>query len=163
MIFRATTEDLDAINAIYNQAVKDGLRTAHLKPVDLEERKEWFREHEAEAFPVFVWKEDNDVLGWISVSPYRAGRQALDDVAEISYYIDYRHHGKGLATALMEHAISFCRDQGFRILVAILISGNEASIGLLEKFGFEEYGRIPDGIRYQDTLRDHLYMGLRLD
>lgn len=163
MIQRATTEDLDRINAIYNQAVNDGLRTAHLSPLTLEERKEWFSEHQAEPFPVFVWKEKGDVLGWISISPYRAGREALDEVAEVSYYVDYRHHGMGIATELMDHAISFCRKQGFRILVAILISGNEASTGLLRKFGFEEYGRIPDGIRYEGTFRDHLYMGLKLN
>lgn len=159
MIEAARPEHLKAINNIYNQAIEDGLRTAHIKPLTYEERESWFKKHPPDKFPVFVYLDrKNNVLGWISVSAYRSDRQALNDVVEISYYVDYDHHGKGIATELMEHALQFCKDSDYRIAVAILISSNKASIKLLQKFGFAEGGRIPDALHFGDEYRDHLYM-----
>ena len=36
------------------------------------------------------------ITGWASLSPYRAGRGAFDYTAEVSYYIDNKHHRKGI-------------------------------------------------------------------
>lgn len=164
MITNAKEEHLTQIDHIYNQAVKDGLRTAHLESLSKEERRLWFDRHEADQFPIFVSLDDNDnVRGWLSVSPYRLGRGALSEVAEISYYVDYSEHGKGIATELMKHGIAFCKNASFRILLAILISGNEESMGLLEKFGFQESGRIKKAIHYRDMYRDHVYMSLNIE
>ncbi|HEX6981894.1 MAG TPA: GNAT family N-acetyltransferase [Balneolaceae bacterium] len=158
MITKARLEYLPAINEIYNQAVAEGLKTAHTNPTSLEERRDWFKKYPCDRYPVFVYLTDQKPAGWLSVSPYRFGREALDTVVEVSYYIDYNHHGKGIASQLMDHAIDFCSQSKYRILVAILISGNEPSIGLLKKFGFQEGGRIPGAIQYQGEVRDHLYM-----
>lgn len=162
MITFAKPQYLQKINDIYNQAVKDGLRTAHTTPLSVDERKVWFERHPPEKYPVFVYMNNESVLGWISVSPYRSGRDALAEVVEISYYVDYNSHGQGVATALMNHALQFCRNTGYRMAVAILISGNNSSIALLEKFGFTEGGRIPSAIHYQNEFRDHLYMYKKL-
>lgn len=162
MIIHAQPEHLSDIDRIYNQAIEDGLRTAHLEPLTHKEREEWFKSHSDESFPVFIWTEQNSVLGWLSISPYRSGRGALGEVAEVSYYVDYHHHSKGIATALMEHAIDFCTRSHFRILVAILVSENKESIALLKKFDFKETGRIKDAIHYKSMFRDHLYMSLHI-
>jgi phosphinothricin acetyltransferase len=158
MIIKARLEHLPAINEIYNQAVATGLKTAHTSPTSVEERRHWFKKYPRDRYPVFVYLIDQKPVGWLSVSPYRFGRQALDTVVEVSYYIDHHHHGKGIASQLMEHAIDFCLELKYRILVAILISENKPSIGLLEKFDFQEGGRIPGAIQFEDEVRDHLYM-----
>ncbi len=163
MIVHARTEHISEINRIYNQAVEDGLRTAHTSPVSKEERRQWFERHDLDRHPIFVWLENDSVIGWLSISPYRAGREALSEVAEVSYYVDYNHHGRGIASELMKHGIEFCKNISTRILVAILISGNEESIGLLHKFGFEESGRIKKAIKYDDAYRDHVYMSLNIN
>lgn len=162
MIIHAQPEHLPDIDRIYNQAIEDGLRTAHLEPLTHKERKDWFKSHSNQSFPVFICTEHESVLGWLSISPYRSGRGALSEVAEVSYYVDYHHHGKGIATALMEYAIDFCTRNHFRILVAILVSENEESIGLLKKFDFKETGRIKDAIHYKSIFRDHVYMSLHI-
>ena len=163
MITKAQEEHLQQIDAIYNQAVSDGLRTAHTHPLSREERMEWFRRHDNELYPIFVWLEDETVKGWLSVSTYRSGRDALDEVVEISYYVDYRNHGKGIASELMRYGIAYCKKNNFRILVAILISGNHESVGLLKKFGFKESGRIQRAVHYKDIYRDHVYMSLNIE
>ncbi|NGP86789.1 GNAT family N-acetyltransferase [Fodinibius halophilus] len=163
MIRLAQSEHLNAINKIYNQAVEDGLRTAHTQPLSLQERKRWFNNHSSTLYPVFVYQQDDDVIGWLSISPYRSDREALDDVVEISYYVDYNHHGEGIGSKLMQYGLDFCSSAPYRIVVAILINSNETSIKLLEKFGFVEGGRIPDAIHYEGEFRDHLYMFKKLN
>lgn len=158
MIKPAQTIHLESITDIYNQAVEDGLRTAHTAPISLAERKLWFRDHSEEDYPVFVEELDDTVVGWVSISPYRSDRQALNEVVEVSYYIDYNHHNRGIGTALLDHAIGFCQRKNYRIIIAILVSQNEPSLALLDKFEFKECGRIPRAIHYGDTYRDHLYM-----
>ena len=163
LIVHARKEHIFEINRIYNQAVEDGLRTAHVSPVSMEERRLWFERHDLDRYPIFVWQENGSAKGWLSISPYRAGREALGEVAEVSYYVDYNYHGMGIASELMKHGIEFCKNISIRILVAILISGNEESIALLHKFGFEESGRIKNAIQYDNIYRDHVYMSLNID
>lgn len=163
MIIPARKEHLSAINRIYSRAVEAGLQTAHLEPLTSGEREAWFERHDPRTHPVFVDLREGEVTGWLSVSAYRGGRGALSDVAEISYYVDEQHRRQGIASLLMEHALRFCREAGYRMAVAILIRGNRGSEALLESFGFEEWGSIPDAIRYRGQYRDHLYMGRKLD
>lgn len=158
MIAPARPEHLETINNIYNQAVADGLKTAHTEPTSLEYRQQWLGKHSNNIYPVFVYLDDESVLGWLSVSPYRKDRQALNEVVEVSYYVDYNHHNQGIASALMKHGLQFCQEFGYRIAVAILVSDNQPSIALLENFGFREAGRIPDGLNFSGEFRDHLYM-----
>jgi len=158
MITLATLEHLPAINSIYNQAVEDGLRTAHIKPLSLNERKLWFYEHSEDQYPIFVYIQENQILGWISISAYRADRQALDEVVEVSYYVHYDHHGEGIGSLLMQHAVDFCETAHYRTMIAILVSDNRPSIALLKKYDFREGGRIPKAIHYKTEFRDHIYM-----
>jgi len=37
--------DLEAVNEIYNQAVDSKFSTAHTEPISMDERMDWFREH----------------------------------------------------------------------------------------------------------------------
>jgi phosphinothricin acetyltransferase len=158
----ARQEDLPDINRIYNQAVQQRFSTAHLKAVSLEEREQWFALHDAARFPVYVATRDKKVLGWFSLGPYREGRQALAHVAEVSYYVDEKERGKGIGSLLMDSALHIAAGLGYSVLIAILLNRNPASIGLLNKFGFEEWGRMPGIARIDAHKADHLYYGIKL-
>ncbi|MEN8227146.1 MAG: N-acetyltransferase family protein [Bacteroidota bacterium] len=158
----ATREDLPVINEIYNQAVRQKFCTAHLSPVSLKQRDAWFATHDPDRFPVFVAVSSERISGWVSMGPYRSGRQAFAHVAEVSYYVDEKERGKGLGSILLEHAIEVSPQFGFSVLVAILLSRNPASIALLEKFGFSQWGSMPGIASIEDQLADHLYYGLKL-
>ncbi len=90
MIREAKKDDLVVINSIYNQAVEAKYQTADLLPISIEIRQKWFLEHDTETYPIFVSEEQNKIVGWCSLSAYRKGREALKQVAEVSYYV----HGK---------------------------------------------------------------------
>lgn len=161
-IRKASHEDLVVINEIYNQAVRQRFCTAHLKEVGMQEREHWFIAHDPTEFPVFVTLDGEKVVGWVSLGPYREDRQALAHVAEVSYYVHEKERGKGVGGSLLGYALNVSPEYGFSVLIAILLDRNPASIALLLKFGFEEWGRMPGIARIEDQLADHLYYGLRL-
>ncbi len=158
----ARLEDLPRINVIYNQAVRQLFCTAHLQPLSMSERELWFRNHDADRFPVHVMVQNDLVKGWVSLGSYREERQALAHVAEVSYYIDEAEQGKGWGSLLLEHALKVAPIYGFSVLLAILLNKNPASIALLDKFGFERWGNMPGIALIQGQEADHLYYGLKL-
>ena len=158
----ATERDLPSINEIYNQAVKQKFCTAHLHTVDMEYRRQWFSHHTPDRYPVYITCENSNVSGWVSLGPYRQDRQALAHVAEVSYYVDRAYRGQGVGSQLLGYAIGIAPRFGLSILVAILLDKNPASIGLLKKFGFSEWGALPDIARIGRETADHLYYGLKL-
>jgi len=63
---------------------------------------------------------------------------------------------------LLEHGLSLASELGYRFVVAILMGHNTASIAILEKFGFSEWGRLPGIAEYDAKWYDHLIFGLKL-
>ena len=158
----ARSEDLPAINMIYNQAVLQRFCTAHLSPVTMKYQESWFAKRDPELFPVFVAESGGEVTGWVSFGAYRLGRQALAHVAEVSYYVREEERGKGIGGQLLEYVIRAAPTYNFTVLIAILLSRNSASISLLEKFRFSIWGSMPGIAKIDDQLADHLYYGLKL-
>src|SRR5689334_21274019 len=103
MIRLAQRDDLPAIVEIYNQSIPSQQATGDTQPLRVEDRLAWFEEHRPGRHPIFVAEVEGRVAGWCSLSSYRPGRAALRFTAEISYYIDYAFHHRGIATALIEH------------------------------------------------------------
>lgn len=158
----AKEEDLPAIVDIFNQAIRSRNSCGFTDEVDLAERKAWFADHDALKHPVYTAELDGRIAGFGSMSPYRPGREAMNKVAEVSFFLDFSCHRQGIGSALLKFMIRDCHRLGFKSLIAILLGTNEASIRLLEKHGFKEWGRMPDVIDFGDRKCDHLYYGLSL-
>jgi L-amino acid N-acyltransferase YncA len=162
VIRTAEARDLPAIVEIYNQAVRLKSATAELSPVSLQSRAKWLAEHDPASHPVFVAQSGKVVVGWCSISEYRPGRGALRHTAEISYYVHEDYRRMSVASKLVEHAIRECPRLGIKTLIAILLDINVPSLGLLEKFGFQKWGHMPDVADFDGRECSHLYYGLRL-
>lgn len=157
----ATLADLPRIVEIYNQAIAAKNATADTVPFTVEQRRDWFQIHTPDEYPLYVYEEEGRVLGWLSVSPYR-GRPALARTAEVSYYVDYACQGRGIGSALMVHALADAPRLGKKIYLAILLEWNTASRRLLEKFGFERWGYLPDVAEFDGRLCGQFYYGRRV-
>jgi len=160
-IRNATQADLSSINDIYNQSVPTKMSTADIDPVKIEDREVWFKSHD-EQHPVFVAEEKEKVLGWVSISAYRPGRRALRFTAEISYFVHRDYQKKGIGSLLMEYAIENAPKYNIRILFAILLENNAASIHLLEKFSFEKWAHLPGVADFDGVELGQFYYGRRL-
>lgn len=159
MIRFAQIDDLPAIVDIYNQSIPSKQSTGDMQPLTVEGRRRWFADHRPEEHPIFVADVDGQVAGWCSLSAYRPGRAALRFTSEISYYISYAHHRQGIATALVKHALAACPSLGIKHVFAIVLEGNQASLNLLQKMGFEQWGYLPRVADFDGREIGHLYYG----
>jgi phosphinothricin acetyltransferase len=159
----AKREDLEAIVEIYNQVIAAGHKTADITPVMVKNRIDWFESHTPDKYPIYVAELNRRIVGYLTISAYRPGRMALRYTAEVSYFVHYEHHRKGIATRLLRHAINMCPTLKIKTLFAILIDSNEASIRLLEKFGFEKWGYMPRVAEFDGIEFGHVYYGLRVE
>jgi len=129
---------------IYNQAVDEKFATADTEHITIESRKDWFAQHSPKTYPIYVAEENDQIIGWCSLSPHRPGRKALKTVAEISYYIHKDHRRKGVANKLISYTIDSAKNLHFKNLISILLDMNKTSIHILENFKFEKWGHLPD-------------------
>jgi L-amino acid N-acyltransferase YncA len=157
----ATLADLPRLVGIDNQAIASGIANAYSEPFTMEARRGWFEAHSPAAHPIYVCELDGRVAGYLSISPYR-DRPALARTGEISYYVDYELHGKGIGSALMQYAFADCGRIGKHVLLAIVLEWNTGSIHLLEKFGFEKWGYLPEVAEFKGRLCGQYYYGKRL-
>lgn len=158
----ANRKDLIQINDIYNQSIPSKSSTADLNPITIEERQKWFKQHNNYKYPIFKAESGDKILGWISLSPYRPGRMALQYTAEISYYIHQDCQSKRIGTILLEFVINNSYKYQIKNLIAILLEHNVPSIKLLERFGFDKWGLMPNIVDFNGKEYGHLYYGLKI-
>ena len=156
----AREDDLSAILDIFNQAIISRNACGFTEKVDLQERQDWFADHNENSHPIYIAELDDIVVGYGSLSPYRPGRKAMIKVAEVSFFLDFNHHKKGIGSFLLKHIMADCPRLGIDSLIAILLGTNDGSIYLLKKYGFEEWGRMPGIIKFEEKECDHLYYGI---
>ncbi len=159
----AVQADLKPMVEIYTQAISSGKKTADLSHVTLSDRQTWFDAHTPAKHPILVAVSDETILGYLTLSPYRPGREALNHTAEVSYFVHFDHHRKGIATSLLTSAIDQCPGLKIKSLFAILLDSNPKSVELLAKFGFQQWGHLPRIAEIKGDQFGHLYYGLHLD
>ena len=158
----ALEKDIPAVAEIYSFAVAADVQTGHQSPPDPAYWKEWLRGHANPDHPAWVMEEDDCVIGWISLSPYRNGREAFRSTVEVSYYLHPDFTGKGLGSLLIEHVEDYAKRQGLLVILAILISENYPSIRLLERHGYNRWGELPEVVQTRSGVFTHLYYGKKI-
>lgn len=150
--------DIPKIVEIYNQGIRNR-NNAILDELNLKEYTREFEDRNLSQYPVFVAEFDNTILGWISLSPYRANRRAYKNSKEVSFYLDENSLGKGIGSKLMNFVIENKNALGFHSLFAILVANNERSISLLKKFDFKLWGYMPKVLEMDDMFEDAIIYG----
>jgi len=158
----AVADDLPAIVSIYNQAIRAGGKTADLNELTVSDRFAWFAEHNEAEYPIYVIEHSGQVIGWGSISPYRKGRAALRKTAEISYYLDFAHHRKGLGRQLIKFMLEDCKRLGIQNIFAVLLDINHGSEQLLINTGFTKWGHLPQVANIHGRMCGQLIYGINL-
>ncbi len=158
----ATPADLPAIVAIYNAAIPGRTATADLEPVTVESRRAWFAQHDPTRRPLWVAEEAGEVVAWIGLSSFYAGRPAYGATAEVSMYVDPRFQSKGLGRTLMAQMIAACPLFGVTTLLGMYFDHNTASEKLCAAFKFERFGHLPRIANLDGVLRGLVIAALRI-
>ena len=154
--------ELPALVEIYNQAIRSGVATGHTNEFSAQARWHWYRSHGIMDYPIYVMEYDKQIIGYGSLSHYREGRQAMRNIAEVSFFLDEAYQGKGYGSILLENIINDCPRVKIKTLLAILLDTNKKSVRLLKKHGFKKWGHFPDVIEFEDKTCGQLFYGLKI-
>jgi len=154
----ATPDDADFVATHWNRPEIRRYTHQH-DPQSAAEVREWLAEDQDD-FVDFLPCRDGDPVGF-------AWAFDIDDVAgsaEIGYWICADERGQGYATEtvalLAEWAV---HDRQLYRLQARVFEGNEASMRVLEKAGFEREGRLREAYRVEGERVDATIYGLLAD
>lgn len=131
-----------------------------MQPVSTKEREPWFNAH-GNSRPIFIYKENDEILGYYSLSDFNP-KIAYDISVEISIYVAKKALKKGIGKQLLAHSLNEARGLNLKNIIALIFSKNEASLGLFLKFGFEKWGELPGVCLMDGEYKDVVILGLKL-
>jgi L-amino acid N-acyltransferase YncA len=134
--------DLEAITAIYADAVLNGTSSYELEPPDLAEMTKRFEALQKGGFPYLVAVNgEGNVLGYAYAGAFRP-RRAYRFAVEDSIYVAPEAKGRGVGRLLLSRLIEECRALGFRQILAVIGDArpDNPSVLLHQKLGFVHSG-----------------------
>lgn len=152
----ALPDDLPMMLEIYNDAVRSLTATFDLTEQTLEERKIWFKKY-GEKYPLVVAEWNGQVVGYCCLNPFR-DKPAYAYSTELSVYISSQHRGGGIGRALMEEILQRAVHLGYHTVIGGITGGNEVSVKLHKRFGFEFVGCFREvGLKFGQWQDVHFY------
>jgi phosphinothricin acetyltransferase len=142
MIRSATTSDIAALTAIYNDVIATTNAIYREDQVDVSERMAWFEDKRAHGYPVIVADQEGEVVGYGVFGSFRFG-EGYNHTVEHSVHVAQSHRGQGIGKEILEYLMSLAREQNRKVMVAAIDSTNIASIKLHASYGFKESARMP--------------------
>lgn len=157
-IRHATIDDLPAILAIQNWAIRETSTNWRETELELAERTSWFENTTAAGYPIVVADDDGQVLGFATYHRFDLV-EGEHYTVENSIYVAPGAHGRGIGSLLMDALIAHARASGtVHAVIAVISADNPASIKLHEKVGFENRGTLPEvGRKFGQWLDASIY------
>ena len=141
--YDATLQDLSTIVDIYNSTIAGRMVTADTERVSTEDKLPWFHAHNPCTRPLWMVKENDDVIGWVSYNNFY-GRPAYDGTSELSIYLHPSARNKGYGKIILDYCVGQAASLKIHTLLGFIFSHNEPSIRLFKNAGFEEWGILKD-------------------
>src|SRR5215469_6206807 len=132
----AGRDDLDAMLAIYNDAIVNTTAVYDYQPRSRELQRQWYETKLSQGLPVLVAYDGPVVLGFGSFGPFRPW-PAYQYTVENSLYVDSAYRRRGAGAALLAHLLDAAQTAGYHAMVAGIDATNEASLALHRKAGFQ--------------------------
>jgi L-amino acid N-acyltransferase YncA len=155
----AQDTDLAGITEIYNEAVLNSVATFDTETKTLEDRREWFQQFGG-PHGLYVAETDGKIAGWACLYRY-SDRRAYAATVENSVYIHPDHRGQGLGIALLQALMDHARAHHLHAILARISDGNEASLRLHHRYGFQLVGVMREvGVKFGRLLDVHLLQAL---
>ncbi len=89
----------------------------------------------------FVVEEHREFIAWASYE-----RLTNREDAEVAFMVDDEHHGKGIATLLLEHLAAVARHNGITRFTAQTLGNNRGMLAVFAKAGWPVHRRFDSGV-----------------
>ena len=143
----ARPEDAEAIIAILLPAFRAGDTYSVDPQIDAEGARDYWFAPGKTVFVAETLGPGGRVVGTGYVRANQAGGGA--HVANAGFVTDPAARGRGVASALLDHALTAARAMGFRAMqFNFVVSTNEGAIRLWTRAGFAIVGRLPGAFRH---------------
>lgn len=143
----ARPEDAEAILAILLPAFRAGETYAVDPQIDAAGARDYWLAPGKTVFVAETSGPGGRVVGTGYVRANQAGGGA--HVANAGFVSDPAARGRGVASALLDHALTAARAMGFRAMqFNFVVSTNEGAIRLWTRAGFAIVGRLPGAFRH---------------
>jgi len=139
MIREATKQDLLVVLDITNEAILNSTAIYEEEPWKETKVQNWYKQKINAGYPVFVYEELGQVMGFSTYCEFRA-RMGYRFTVEHTVYVHKGHRGKEIGAKLMEHLIGFAERKGFKQMIGVVDAANQKSIDFHLKLGFEKNG-----------------------
>ena len=155
IIRKAQEGDAAAIASIILPIIRSGATYALDPELSRDEALAYWLDGDKETF---VAEEDGEVLGTYYIRPNQPG--GGQHVCNCGYMTAPEASGRGVATAMCEHSISYARQAGYRAMqFNFVVATNKGAIRLWNRLGFDVVGRLPKAFQHpQDGYVDALVM-----
>tara|TARA_B100000609_G_C16941908_1_gene294584 strand:- start:98 stop:601 length:504 start_codon:yes stop_codon:yes gene_type:complete len=132
--------DIEAINSLYNNYIRETPFTFDIKEKTLSQKKEWFKIFKKDSpFQCVVAYENNILIGFASSRPFR-DKEAYESSIETSVYISKKYIGKGFGKLLMQDLLNKIDGYSINRAYAFITEPNNASERLHTLLGFKKIG-----------------------
>jgi phosphinothricin acetyltransferase len=162
LIRDATTEDLPAILAIYNEVIATSTAVYISEPATLADRRAWFDTRTGRGFPVLVATDGADVLGFASFGEWR-GAPGYRYTVEHSVHVRADRRGTGVGRHLLEALFPRALAAGNHVMIGGIDAANTASLQFHKRLGFEPVAHFREVGRKFDRWLDLVFMQRLLD
>ncbi len=161
-IRNAVESDIAAITEIYNDVIRTSTAVFNDAVVSVEDRVAWWKARTAQGYPVLVAKDEGRIAGFATFGDFRPW-PGYRFTVEGTIHIDAAVRRKGVGAALLQALILRARDAGKHVMVAGVDAANAASLGFLQRSGFEQVGHLREvGYKF-DKFLDLVFLQYMLE
>lgn len=140
MLRFASASDAPSIREIYDHyALTTAITFADRAP-DLDH---WIWQIQDARYPFLVEEEEGKIRGFFYAAPFREKDAYRWDV-ELTVYLRPECRGQGLGTLLLTRGMDILKRQGYLNAYSCITEGNEASVRLHARQGFQTLGNFPN-------------------
>lgn len=152
-----TEADASAIASIYAHHVLHGTASYEFDPPSAEDTLAKIRKIAEAGCPFIVAEVDGEVAGYAYATQFR-DRPGYRFTCEDSIYVAAGKTGQGVGKDLLNALIERSAAAGFKTMIAVVGGAEPASVGVHERCGFVEVGRLKAvGFKF-DRWLDNVYL-----
>jgi L-amino acid N-acyltransferase YncA len=127
---------------------------------DLESEREYIKSLDSSNNLLIVAVAGGDVVGCLAALQADGGRRPeTTHILHVGLHLREAFRGLGIGTLLLDYAISWAREKGFKKLEANIFTTNKHSLGMFTKAGFAEEGVRKNRIQVGRELINEVLMG----
>jgi L-amino acid N-acyltransferase YncA len=142
-IRQATLDDVEPIFGIWSEGFRQSLGSDPPDGVDFPKFFLHKVQSQDDTYRIFVAEHQGEIVGWVSLSPFRSNPAVVDLFAELSLYAKDGYHNLGIGKELLQHCLAHADHSRLQFVVAFIAASNRAAMNMGMRAGFLHVGTLP--------------------